>query len=51
MTLNKRIGIRLSTNDVEILNTLKQTKKANNEVFNLSAMIRNEILNKLTKVN
>jgi hypothetical protein len=47
MTLNKRIGIRLTSIDVERLNTLKQLKKANNEVFNISVLLRNELTKQL----
>lgn len=47
MTLNKRIGIRLTSIDVERLNTLKQLKKANNEVLNVSELLRNELTKQL----
>ena len=47
MTLNKRIGIRLTNIDVERINTLKQLKKANNEVFNISELLRNELTKQL----
>jgi hypothetical protein len=48
MIYNKRIGIRLTSIDAERLNTLKRQKKANNEVFNISELIRYE-LEKYTK--
>lgn len=41
MTKDKRIAIRLSSADYIKITALKQTKKAKNEVFNLSAVIRN----------
>lgn len=47
MTLNKRIGIRLTSMDVERLNTLKQLKRDKNEVFNISLLLRNELTKQL----
>lgn len=43
MRYNKHILIRISDIDINRINALKQIKKANNEVFNLSALIRNEL--------
>lgn len=43
MTKDKRIIVRLSTTDFDRITALKQTKKANNEAFNLSKLIRNHL--------
>jgi hypothetical protein len=43
MTLNKRITIRVSDIDVQQINALKDLKKGNKEVFNLSELVRIEI--------
>ena len=43
MTKDKRIIVRLSTTDFDRIIALKQTKKAKNEVFNLSELIRNHL--------
>ncbi len=43
MRLNKRINLRLTDADFNRINALKELKRANNEVFNLSALIRNEL--------
>ena len=47
LRLEQRIGIRLTNIDVERINTLKQLKKANNEVFNISELLRNELTKQL----
>lgn len=51
MTYNKRIGIRLTSNDMEMINALKQLKKANNEVFNLSDIVRKEVTKHLNNLS
>ena len=43
MTKDKRIAIRLSSIDYAKITALKERKKARNEVFNLSAVIRNHL--------
>lgn len=43
MTKDKRIAIRLSSIDYDKITALKQRKKAKNEVFNLSKLIRNHL--------
>ena len=48
MKYNKRIEIRVTSDDYKRINALKQLKQGNKEVFNLSELIRNE-LRKQTK--
>jgi len=48
MTLNKRINIRLSDIDCQRINALKELKKGNKEVFNLSDFVRLEIKKHIT---
>ena len=43
MTKDKAILVRITTDDYNRIIALKQTKKARNEVFNLSAVIRNHL--------
>jgi predicted DNA binding CopG/RHH family protein len=43
MTKDKRIAIRLSSIDYAKITALKERKKAKNEVFNLSKLIRNHL--------
>lgn len=47
MRLTKRINLRLTDIDFNRINALKQKKIANNEVFNLSVLIRNELTKQL----
>lgn len=48
MTLNKRLNIRVSDIDIEQINALKDLKKSNKEVFNLSELVRLEIKKHIT---
>lgn len=43
MKLNKHIIVRVSIDDKNKIDSLKQTKRAKNEVFNLSSIIRQSI--------
>lgn len=43
MTKDKRIIVRLSSIDYAKITALKERKKAKNEVFNLSQVIRNHL--------
>ena len=48
MTLNKRLNIRVSDIDIQQINALKDLKKGNKEVFNLSELVRIEIKKHIT---
>lgn len=41
MTKDKAILVRITTEDYNRITALKQTKRAKNEAFNLSKLIRN----------
>ena len=43
MSKDKRIIVRLSTTDFDRIIALKERKRAKNEVFNLSQVIRNHL--------
>ena len=43
MIKDKAILVRITTDDYNRITALKQTKKANNEAFNLSKLIRNHL--------
>ena len=43
MTKDKAIRVRITMDDYNKITALKQRKKATNEVFNLSAVIRNHL--------
>lgn len=47
MRYNKAILIRITDIQLKQINTLKATKRASNEIFNLSDILRNEIAKQL----
>jgi hypothetical protein len=50
MTLNRRLNFRLSDADYTKLIALKAKKRANNEVLNISMLIRNELNKQLEEI-
>ena len=49
INLNKRLNIRVSDIDIQQINALKDLKKGNKEVFNLSDLVRLEIKKLITE--
>ena len=51
MRYEKQINVRLTSDDLIKITTLKEFKKAKNEVFNLSALIRRQVIMQLENIN
>ena len=49
MTKDKRIVVRVTSADIEKLNSLKAKKRASNEVFNVSEVLRKQLRKEFRK--